>query len=107
VSQKKQNDDMFSAVRRLLMNTSNQGWQATKPFNQIPALPPAIELETRTVLKHCIEARTALGELKQAAELIPNQTMLINTIPLLEAKDSSEIEYCHNHRSAFSARPVQ
>jgi hypothetical protein len=43
------------------------------------------------VLKHCIEARTALGELKQAAELIPNQTMLINTIPLLEAKDSSEI----------------
>lgn len=74
------------------MNTSNQGWQATKPFNQIPALPPAIELETRTVLKHCIEARTALGELKQAAELIPNQTMLINTIPLLEAKDSSEIE---------------
>lgn len=29
---------------------------------------------------------------KQAAELIPNQTMLINTIPLLEAKDSSEIE---------------
>jgi Fic family protein len=30
--------------------------------------------------------------LKQAAELIPNQAMLINTIPLLEAKDSSEIE---------------
>ena len=34
----------------------------------------------------------ALAELKQAAELIPNQAMLINTIPLLEAKDSSEIE---------------
>ena len=29
---------------------------------------------------------------EQAAELIPNQVMLINTIPLLEAKDSSEIE---------------
>jgi Fic family protein len=44
------------------------------------------------VLKACIEARAALAELKQAAELIPNQAMLINTIPLLEAKDSSEIE---------------
>jgi hypothetical protein len=29
---------------------------------------------------------------KQAAELIPNRTMLVNTIPLLEAKDSSKIE---------------
>ena len=44
------------------------------------------------MLKACIEARAALAELKQAAELIPNQAMLINTIPLLEAKDSSEIE---------------
>jgi Fic family protein len=49
-------------------------------------------LESRVVLKACITARAALAELKQAAELIPNQTMLINTIPLLEAKDSSEIE---------------
>ena len=44
------------------------------------------------MLKQCIKARAALAELKQAAELIPNQTMLINTLPLLEAKDSSEIE---------------
>lgn len=67
-------------------------WQATRPFNQLPTLPPAHELETRTILKACIQARTALAELKQAAELIPNQSMLINTLPLLEAKDSSEIE---------------
>lgn len=37
-------------------------------------------------------SRAALAALKQAAALIPNQAMLINTIPLLEAKDSSEIE---------------
>lgn len=67
-------------------------WQADKPYNQLPLLPPGIELETRAVLKQCIKARTALAELKQAAELMPNQTVLINTIPLLEAKDSSEIE---------------
>lgn len=74
------------------MTASPLPWQADRPYNQLPPLPPAAELETRAVLKRCIEARTALAELKQAAELIPNQTVLINTIPLLEAKDSSEIE---------------
>lgn len=44
------------------------------------------------MLKQCITARAALAELKQAAELIPNQAMLINTLPLLEARASSEIE---------------
>lgn len=58
----------------------------------MPGLPPAVELESKAVLKACITARAAMAELKIAAELIPNQTMLINTIPLLEAKDSSEIE---------------
>lgn len=67
-------------------------WDPMQPYNRLPALPPAHELETRVVLKACIEARAALAELKQAAELIPNQAMLINTIPLLEARDSSEIE---------------
>lgn len=67
-------------------------WQAECPYNELPQLPPLIELETKAVLKRCITARAALAALKQAAELIPNQTMLINTIPLLEAKDSSEIE---------------
>ncbi len=67
-------------------------WHPQIAHNHLPALPPAVELESRAVLKACIEARAALAELKQAAELIPNQAMLINTIPLLEAKDSSEIE---------------
>jgi Fic family protein len=44
------------------------------------------------VLKQCIRARAALAELKRGAELIPNQGMLINTLPLLEAHASSEIE---------------
>jgi Fic family protein len=74
------------------MTNAAPAWNPEQPHNQLPALPPASELETRAVLKACIEARAALAELKQAAELIPNQAMLINTIPLLEAKDSSEIE---------------
>lgn len=74
------------------MSSSANAWQAHAPYNNLPTLPPAQDLETKIVLKACISARAALAELKQAAELIPNQTMLINTIPLLEAKDSSEIE---------------
>jgi Fic family protein len=69
-----------------------KNWQPDRPFNQLPKLPPAQELETRAVLKRCIAARAALGELKHAAQLIPNQAVLINTLPLLEAQASSEIE---------------
>lgn len=67
-------------------------WQPDQPFDQIPLLPPRVELETKAVLKQCIRARASLAELKQAAELIPNQGILINTLPLLEAQASSEIE---------------
>lgn len=67
-------------------------WKPDLPYNDLPRLPPPADLETRSVLKQCVLARAALAALKQAAALIPNQTMLINTIPLLEAKDSSEIE---------------
>ena len=68
------------------------GWRPLEPFNQLPLLPPKVDLETKAILKACIPARAALAELKQAAELIPNQAVLINTLPLLEAQASSEIE---------------
>ena len=72
--------------------TAMSKWQADQPYNALPYLPPTQDVENKAVLKLCIEARSALAELKQAGELIPNQTILINIIPLLEAKDSSEIE---------------
>jgi len=63
-----------------------------KPFNDLPLLPPTGDVETKAVLKACIGANKALAELKGAGDLIPNQAMLINAIPLQEAKDSSAIE---------------
>ena len=64
-----------------------------KPYNDLPNLPPpADQIETRDILKKCINARVALAELKQAAELIPNSAVLVNALPLLEARASSEIE---------------
>ena len=63
------------------------------PFNELPELPPPLDLiETTEILKTCIKARVALAELKQAAELIPNSAVLVNALPLLEARASSEIE---------------
>ncbi len=67
-------------------------WHPNQPYNDLPPLPPAAVVETRPVLKQCIAARAALAELKQAAALIPNQGVLINALPLLEAQASSEIE---------------
>jgi Fic family protein len=57
-----------------------------------PPLPLSIDLETKTVLKKLASARGALAELKGAAGLVPNESILINTLSLQEAKDSSAIE---------------
>lgn len=63
-----------------------------RPFNALPALPPAADIESRPILKACIEARAALAELKSVGAALPNQTVLINSLPLLEAQASTEIE---------------
>jgi Fic family protein len=63
------------------------------PYNELPELPPpADRIESTAILKRCINARVSLAELKQAAELIPNSAVLVNALPLLEARASSEIE---------------
>jgi len=62
------------------------------PYNELPTLPPKQELETVRVLKQCIRSRTQLAELEQAANFLPNKSLLINVLPLLEAQASSEIE---------------
>lgn len=63
----------------------------SSPHNDLPLLPPSTDVESKAVLRRCIRARTALAELNIAGQLIPNQTVL-SSIPLLEAKVSSEIE---------------
>jgi cell filamentation protein, protein adenylyltransferase len=67
-------------------------WTPERAHDDLPLLPPSVELETKEVFRTCIRARAALGELKQASELILNPSMLINTLPILEAQASTEIE---------------
>ena len=63
-----------------------------KPYNELPKLPPKADLETSRVLKAAISANRKLAELKGKAGVIPNQSILINSLILQEAKASSEIE---------------
>lgn len=63
----------------------------------MPTLPPLESLnsarfDTAPILKRLASASRALAELKGVAASIPNQGILINTLGLQEAKDSSEIE---------------
>lgn len=55
-------------------------------------LHESIMVETPTVLRMAARAHRALAELKGAAATIPNEGILIDTLALQEAKDSSEIE---------------
>ncbi|WP_248850209.1 Fic family protein [Thiomicrospira microaerophila] len=57
-----------------------------------PTLPLRQDLETKSVLKKAILANTAIAKLNGVAARIPNQAVLINSLVLQEAKDSSEIE---------------
>ena len=79
-----------------------------KPYNELPLLPPKVDIETRSVLKKAISAGRALAELKGLGETIPNQAILVNSIVLQEAKASSEIEnIITTHDALFQAFSAQ
>lgn len=58
----------------------------------IPTLPLPYDLETKEVLKQLTRSHRRLAELKGLALTIPNERILISTLTLQEAKDSSEVE---------------
>ncbi len=81
------------------------------PYNDLPLLPPDInKWESIEIYKSLSEARAALAELKGRCPVIPNPMMLINTLVLQEAKDSSSIENIFTtsdklYRAFASAKP--
>lgn len=62
------------------------------PSWKLEKLPLSLDFETKKILKALPSAHFALAELKGIAASIPNQNILINTLGLQEAKDSSAIE---------------
>lgn len=67
-------------------------FNSQEPYNDLPLLPPKADIESKTILKKAISANKAITELKNKAEFLPNQDILLSTIALREAKDSSAIE---------------
>jgi Fic family protein len=71
---------------------------------QIPLLPLAQDIETKPILKKLALAHKALAELNGVAETIPNEVIILNTLSLQEAKDSSAIEnIITTHDELFSS----
>lgn len=62
-----------------------------KVYN-IPNLPLPFDLETKEVLRQVNRANRKLAELKGVAQTIPNERILISSLTLQEAKDSSAVE---------------
>lgn len=62
------------------------------PANDLPPLPPQADIEPKAVLRKAIAANRELARLKGYCSLLPNETILLNTIVLKEARASSEIE---------------
>ena len=63
-----------------------------EPYNHLPVIPPKIDIESKIILKKAILANRALANLRGSGRNIPNQTVLVHSIGLQEARLSSEIE---------------
>jgi len=75
------------------MSNPIKPYDRNKPYNNLPLLPPPNEnVITIEVLHALNKSNKALAELKGLAGKLPNQSMLVNTIALREAKASTEIE---------------
>lgn len=62
------------------------------PYNDLPLLPPKVDIETKNILRKTISAGRALAQLNGTLLNLPNPTLFLDTIYLQEAKASSEVE---------------
>jgi Fic family protein len=87
----KHRNGLFLSIftHRFVLNCNKMTSNNTWPVSAIPDFP---ELESKAVLRALVRARAALAELKGVARTIPDQSILINTLGIQEAKDSSAIE---------------
>lgn len=64
----------------------------SKPHNDLPLLPPKIDVESKIILKKAISANRALASMASYCKQLPNESIFYSTLFLKEAKESSEIE---------------
>jgi Fic family protein len=74
------------------IKTVQQNSAMLKSSYTIPTLPLPHEIESTRILKQLVRSHKALAELRGVATSMPRQEILLNTLSLQEAKDSSAIE---------------
>ncbi len=74
------------------MTLTLPNYSPEQPWNNLQELPPEVEIESNAILKACILARAELARVDALVETLPNKDILIQAIPLQEARSSSEIE---------------
>lgn len=62
------------------------------PHNELPTLPPSIELEDKRILKTCIDARVALAELNQICLYFPFPELILRVFAWLEVVNSCALD---------------
>lgn len=70
----------------------DMSFDAERPYQELPDLPPPTKLNTDTIFRSVIAASRELASLNMACQRMPDPTLLINLTPLIEAQASSEIE---------------
>lgn len=63
-----------------------------KDHDNIPTLPLGFDFESKAVLKQLSKSSRSLAELKGVAQKIPNENILLSSLVLQEALDSSAVE---------------
>ena len=61
-----------------------------KPYNDLTLIPPAIELETKEILKQALKSHKILAELKGFAEMLPEKNIIINSGGFSETSPEGE-----------------
>jgi Fic family protein len=69
-----------------------RNWKPEIAYNDLPELPPMVDLNTTKIFKALIKARSALSGLNQASVQLPNPNILLGNLVMLESQASSEIE---------------
>ena len=72
--------------------TTRARFNPNTPWNDIPKLPPATDIESRDILRACISASSELAKVNALVKMLPNEAVLVHTLPVQEARRSSEIE---------------
>jgi len=62
------------------------------PYNDLPPLPPKVDVETKNILRKTVSAGRVLAKFNGTLLNLPNPNLFLDTIYLQEAKTSSEVE---------------